>query len=316
MAKGIIFALAACFIWGLIFVIPQMLEGFTPLEVAFGRYFFYGIFSSMILLRGFAHSSFRHPSTLWIKSLKYSFFTSFGYYPFVVLSLRYATPAICALILGISPITIAFYGKWRENEGNYRFLIWPSILILIGLAIINAPQLAEHDFPATFLWGLACSLIALSTWTWYAVSNARLLKMYPELPSSDWSTLMGVSTFFWVVFFGVVYTSLFSHQIEYDKYLTWNSTLSVFLVGTAVLGFVCSWVGAYLWNKASFHLPVSMAGQLLIFETIFGLLFVYLYEQMVPPVWEIAGIAILLSAIYVGVKKSIQAEPSLVVASD
>ena len=55
-----------------------------------------------------------------------------------------------------------------------------------------------------------------------------------------------------------------------------------FLIGCATLGLLCSWVGASLWNKASVFLPVSLAGQLMIFETIFGVLFVYMLNQQMP----------------------------------
>lgn len=306
MFKGVVFALLACFIWGLIFVVPQFMDGFSSIEVALGRYFFYGLISSLILCRAFFRSSFQYPRSIWFKALVFSFFTSFGYYPFVVLSLRFSTPAICTLLLGLSPITIAFYGNWKQKEGDFRFLILPSIMILFGLLIINAPQIMEHDFPATFLLGLFCGLLALGTWTWYAVANARLLKSHSELKSSDWSTLLGVATLFWVLLFGVIFGFLLSDHWEIDKFTTMSPALISYLTGAAVLGFLCSWVGAYLWNKASYSLPLSVTGQLMVFETIFGLLFVYLYEQRLPPLWEVVGIVLLLTAVSLGVRKSSQ----------
>lgn len=309
MTKGIIFALAANLIWGLIFVVPQMMDGFSPLEIALGRYFFYALISTLILTRALIWSSFSYPKSIWMKAFRFSFFTSFGYYPFVVLALRYATPAVCTLILGISPITIAIYGNWKQKEGNFRYLILPSILILIGLIIINAPQFFMENVPATFLLGLFCSLIALTTWSWYAVANSKLLKTHPEIAPGDWSTLLGVSTLVWVLLFGGIFGVFYAEAKDIEHYLTISPALIKFLTGSAVLGFLCSWVGAYLWNKASFLLPVSLAGQLMVFETIFGLLFVYFYEQNIPPLMEFTGIIILISAVLYGIRCSFRSNP-------
>ena len=41
-----------------------------------------------------------------------------------------------------------------------------------------------------------------------------------------------------------------------EKYWTWTPELQVFLIGSATLGLLCAWFGAYLWNQASVHLPV------------------------------------------------------------
>lgn len=308
MLKGITFALAACFIWGLIFVVPQFMEGYNALEVALGRYFFYGMFSILIFTRVKWQGQFNYSSYYWKKALLFSLITTVGYYPFVVMSLRYSSPAICALILGVSPITIAFYGNWQLKEGDFRSLLFPALLILLGMGIINAPHFIEESFPLSHFWGLICALMALTTWTWYAVSNAKILKDHTELASSDWSTMMGVGTLFWVLIFTAFFGLVSPEYVDVKKYVSVNSMWMNFVVGSAILGFICSWVGAYLWNKASFYLPVSLAGQLMIFETIFGLLFVYITEQKVPPLIELLGVAILLMAIVYGMRSFYQKE--------
>jgi drug/metabolite transporter (DMT)-like permease len=143
MFKGITFALSACFIWGLIFIVPQFMTGFTSIEVALGRYFLYGIISSLIFCKDKFQGACSYGKDIWIKALYFSLISTIGYYTSVVLALRYSTPAVCALILGISPISIAFYGNWKQKETTFRSLIFPSLLILIGLVIINIPHLEE-----------------------------------------------------------------------------------------------------------------------------------------------------------------------------
>ncbi len=74
-------------------------------------------------------------------------------------------------------------------------------------------------------------------------------------------------------------------------------------------GVFCSWMGTFLWNKASESLPVSFAGQLTIFETIFGLLFFYLLQNKLPPIQEIIGVTLMLAAILYGMNIFITKEP-------
>lgn len=279
------------------------MTGFTPIEIALGRYFVYGIVSSLIFLKAILQGTFRYPKPIWIKALYFSLFSTIGYYTCVVLALRYSSPAVCALILGVSPIAIAFYGNWRQKETSFRSLIIPSILILVGLVVINVPHLETSASPSCYALGLLFSFFALSAWSWYVVANSRFLKHHPEVRSSDWSTLVGVVTLFWVAFFALILTVFFPNQMHLKKYFIINDELTRFFIGSAILGLLCSWVGTILWNKASLCLPVSLAGQLTIFETVFGVLFVYTLSQSVPSLMETMGIVILMSAVIYGISQ-------------
>ena len=134
-------------------------------------------------------------------------------------------------------------------------------------------------------------------WTWYAVKNAQFLKNHISINSSDWSTLIGINTFFWVIILGAFMFIFFNDLVETEKYLTLNQELVSFLLGSAILGLLCSWVGATLWNKACLCLPIFLAGQLTIFETIFGIFYAYLIDQKIPSLIEGVGIGILFVTI-------------------
>lgn len=300
MLKGVVYALSACLIWGLIFVIPLFMEGFSPIEIALGRYFFYGALSSLIFIRGRWMGAFRFPISTWKKAFAYSFAATIGYYIFFVLSLRFATPAITALILGISPIAIALLGNWKEKEISYKTLIFPSLLLFTGLVIINFPHFTANDSLQLFLLGLICCLGALFSWSWYVVANSRFLKNNPEVPSGDWSTAIGVATLFWVALLGIFWACT---QTSFEKFSSFTPVLTSFLIGSAALGILCSWVGAFLWNRACLYLSVSAAGQMTIFETIFGLIFVCILEKRLPPKLEFLGICLILSSIILALSK-------------
>lgn len=311
MLKGVICALSACFVWGLVFIIPQFVKGFSLLEVALGGYFIYGIISTCILIKCRLQGHCKYPLSVWIKALYFSLVSTIIYYTCVVLAFRFATPVICALILGVSPITIAFYGNWKQRESSFKRLFLPSLMIILGLILINIPHFNNTSTSSAHIFGLICSLVALVAWSWYVVANSRFLKKNPQITSNDWSTLVGVATLLLVFIYSLILGIFFSDQIDMHKYFTPNSELTSFLLGCCVLGILCSWVGAFFWNKASYHLPVSLVGQLAIFETIFGLLFIYALTKNTPPQMECLGIGLFLTAVAYGVRSSYNERPEI-----
>src|SRR5690242_14302842 len=145
MYRGITYALVACLIWGLIFVVPGFMQGFHPFEIALGRYFFYGLISLPIFLGLTLRKKRSYPWKIWFTAFQFTLFSSFIYYTCTVFALQNATPAITALILGIAPITISIYGNWKQRECSFKSLIFPSVLIFIGLALINIPHLYQNE---------------------------------------------------------------------------------------------------------------------------------------------------------------------------
>jgi drug/metabolite transporter (DMT)-like permease len=295
MYKGILLALSACFIWGLIFIIPQFMGNFNPIDIVIGRYLCFGCISFGLLINAKAKGLCNYPLVIWKKAFFLSLLA--GYYLWVILGIRYTSPEICALILGISPITIAFYGIRNEKLSNFKFLIVPSFLILIGLVMINLPSIQLTHSLSDYFIGLTCSSIALVSWSAYVVLNSEFLKNNSQVLSSDWATMQGVTTFLWAVVAGIVYVIFFGKDLSFDKYFTSNPDVLNFWLGCLTLGSLCSWVGGNLWNKASVYLPVTMAGQLMIFETIFGVMFVYIIEMEYPSLLEFSGILLLLGTI-------------------
>jgi len=304
MVKGIAYALGACLIWGLIFIIPQFLDGFTSIEITLGCYFFYGMISLFFLLNDLSQGKGRFEWPIWYKALYFSLISTIVYYTSIILALRFATPAICALTLGVSPIVIIFYGNWKKKECRFRTLILPSILIAIGLVTINAQQLMIGESSSTYFLGIFCAFIGLMCWAWYVIENSQFLKENPEVTAHEWSTLVGVATIFWVLVSGAILAIFFADEINIQKYYALDSATVRFFTGCGVLGLLCTWFAAFLWNRASVNLPMSLLGQLAVFETIFGLVYVYTLDGRLPSVTEYIGIFLFLSSVAYGIHSS------------
>ena len=301
MWLGLIFAVTACLVWGMIFVIPDMLSDFSPLEVTLGRYLSYGLLSSVLILRRGLSIVKTIPLRVWGMAFMFALIANLLYYIAVIFGLRYATAPVTVLILGMCPITIAFYGNWHAKEYRYRDLLIPCIWIIFGMVLVNVSEV-DWTFSAysarKYLIGLLCVVFALIAWSWYTVHNARFLKKNIEVPRSEWATIIGVATLFWALLFAVSLFAFHTSEVEWKKFTHYSPEVGRFLAGVLVLGIFCSWLGCYLWNQASTYLPVSLMGPFIVFETLFGLTYVFLYELRLPSLLEFIGIVLMLGGIY------------------
>ncbi|MCS6474454.1 EamA/RhaT family transporter, partial [Burkholderia thailandensis] len=64
-----------------------------------------------------------------------------------------------------------------------------------------------------------------------------------------------------------------------------------------------SWLGNGLWNAASKRLPLTLSGSPIVFETVFAMLYAFVYEHRMPRALEIAALALLLAGVYGSVRR-------------
>lgn len=298
MLKGVLLVLSACFFWGFIFVIPGLMVGYSSLEIALGRYFFLGLASCAVILIKGLHQWRKFSWNIWRQAFFYALLVNVIYYSSLVTGLFYSGAAVIVLLVGISPITLTFYGNWHQKQCSNRRLILPTIFIAAGLICVNLSSFSSLQAETSWKYGfgLLCGLFSLIIWNWYVIANGEFLKKNPNVSPSDWSTMIGVGTFAWVILIciGVAFVIPIDDLMK-NKEL--DSSLLSFILGGVILGLVCSWLGSYLWNCGSQALPISLAGQLTIFETIFGLAFVYLVEQRYPTLIESLGILTILGGV-------------------
>ena len=64
-----------------------------------------------------------------------------------------------------------------------------------------------------------------------------------------------------------------------------------------ILGVLSSWLATWLWSVASRRLPVSLAGQLIVSETIFAIAFGAIYSGQLPQPSELIGMALMVAGV-------------------
>ena len=183
-----------------------------------------------------------------------------------------------------------------------------SLFIILGLGMLN---LIKYNYAVVYnntrsiysiVFGILFAIIALCMWTWYGVANSNFLKKNNEISSSSWSTFIGIVTLFIaVMMIPIIYYIAPSTFIG-----LWNNLnikyLFPIIISSLILGIIVSWFATLLWNKASRNLPVTLAGQLIVFETISSILYSYLVVKKAPNLFEIIAILLILGGILLAIK--------------
>lgn len=300
MSLAITSVLFACLCWGLIFVVPSFIYGFNPIEIALGRFFFYGLLSFVWLLFNKRYLLSRSYIKAWKKAVWLGLISTIVCYTGMVFGMRFANPAVTALIYAMSPITIALVGNYRKKEFVFGRLFIPSILMAVGVVLANLQAFHySSKSPGEYILGLICGIMGLAAWTWYTVDNSHFLSNQPQMKVNDWSLMMGSATFVLVVFIGSFFVLL---DQDMSKFFVFDLKMQTFLIASLVMGTISTWLAFFFWNLGMKKLPISLAGQLMVFEVIFGLILIYFVENRLPLFMEAMGIVFMLIGVISGCK--------------
>ena len=198
LAAGIGSGIAAGALWGLVFLAPQLLGDFTPLQLSVSRYLAYGLIATLVLLPRWRVAIAPMQASDWWTLTRLSLLGNLIYYVLLGAAVQWAGGAAASLIIGLLPVSVTLVGSRSAGALRLSALAWPLGLCVLGVGLVAAQALAgahddQHDLP-TRLAGLACAFGALLSWTAYSVGNARWLSRRPQISSQDGSLLTGVVT--------------------------------------------------------------------------------------------------------------------------
>jgi len=288
---GLLCGLVAGAFWGGVFLAPKLLDAFTPLQMTAGRYLCYGLASAVLLAPTARAVLGRLTPADWRDLAGLSLLGNIVYYVGLAVSVQIAGVAPASLIIGLLPVTITLVGA-RPGEGvPLRHLAAPLALVGAGVVCINiaAFQTVTDVSVPRLVFGLLAAVGALAVWTIYAVWNARRLAATPRFNSHEWSLLTGVVTGLLSLLLVVPAFLGGAPHMAADWSLFWGVCLAVAL-GASV-------IGNGLWNAASRLLPLSLSGQLIVFETLFALIYGFLHEGRWPHPLESAAIVLMLAGV-------------------
>ena len=82
----------------------------------------------------------------------------------------------------------------------------------------------------------------------------------------------------------------------------WEPTPTHFFIGVLFLGIVCSWLAICFWNDMSRRLTPALGGQMIIFETIFAVIYAHIMRQALPTTLMSVGMVLLLAGVFASVR--------------
>jgi drug/metabolite transporter (DMT)-like permease len=143
-----------------------------------------------------------------------------------------------------------------------------------------------------------CGLFALGAWSWYVIYNTQLLHKNPSINPTAWTALIGAVTLAFTLIAALI--RWWTMEPAYAQQFSIHDQGLVFIAASLVLGLLCSLTAFTLWNIASSQLPSALSGQLAILETVFGLVFIDMFQRHFPTLLEMIGILFILGGIWRG----------------
>ncbi|KFI08354.1 DMT family transporter [Massilia sp. BSC265] len=285
---GIGAGITAGALWGLVFLAPELVPGFTPLQLSAGRYLAYGIAAALLVARAWPRLRRSLTGADWRGLAWLSLAGNIVYYLFLAQAVQTGGVAMTSIVIGLLPITVTLAGLREHGAVPLRRLA-PSLLLGgAGLACIGWEALASGEGGSAI--GLLCALGSLASWTFYAVVNRRWLARLEDVSANEWSLLVGVMTGAQALLLAV---PAFPGGGASHTALEWLQFLGV----VTAVGILCSVVGNALWNYASRALPIALMGQMIVFETVFASLYGFLWEARWPSGLEASALLLLAAGV-------------------
>lgn len=299
MLTGIFAGLIAGALWGLVFVAPSLAPNLSVIDLVSGRFISYGLGSLLVmaLSRGTrALPTLRQAGmALGLSLLGFS-----GYYLLLVLAIRDAGVEVPTLIIGTIPIWVMLLGK---PEG----LLWRALLPGLALTISGVVLMMVEGFSRagtadgqvaagwTYWRGIGYAVLAMVSWTAFALLNSVWLKKHREVKTTDWANWLGVAS-------GLAALLLWNALGSDANVLLAQADIAQAAIVCIATGLGSAWLASVLWNIASRRLSASLCGQLIVSETLFSLLYAFAWVGEWPTGIQWAASVVFVLGILVSIR--------------
>lgn len=306
MRRGVMYGVMAGAIWGMVFLVPRLLPDFAPLLLGAARCMMYGLVSIVAALPMARRLAGKLTRADLFAVGKLALVGNLVYYVFLTAGVHRVGIGPTSLIVGVLPVTVTLAGRRDAGAVPLERLRWPLLLVAAGIVCINVDVFAAGSGASGAasvldkLVGVLCATGALASWTWFAVANTRYLRRNPHFDGNEWSVLLGLATgLFGAALWGVCSLAPNAAHATPHVETRWH----VFWLLNLGLAVGASWLGTGLWNAASKRVPLTLSGQLIVFETLFALLYGFIYDARLPRPLEAAAILLLLAGVAWSVRR-------------
>ena len=294
---GVLLGAGAGALWGLVFLTPELVRAFSPLQLTIGRYLAYGLISAALIAPRWPTLMQTLTRREWLALCWLALAGNTLYYILLSSAVQLGGIAMTSLVIGFIPVAVTIVGSRDQGAVSLHRLV-PSLLlcsagaVCIGWQAIALPAVGRVGVQ---LIGLGCAIGALASWSIYAINNSRWLVRLDHVTAHDWNLLIGIAT--GAQSLALVPISLLVDNLQHDA-TAWAQFAAV-SIGVAVFASI---LGSLLWNRMSRLLPLTLVGQMILFETLFALIYCFLWEQRAPTLLESAAFALVVASVWSCIK--------------
>ena len=266
MLIGVLFGIAACMIWGCVYVAPLILPDYSPVHIAMMRYLVFGMLAAGLAVPEWRELKF-YSTADWRRALALGIVGNIFYYWLLAEACQRAGAPIAGAFTALIPIMVGVIGNMRAGESAvpWRRIVPPLCLSFAGMVCLNWTEfiylVGDGRVTSGNFWlGVGFAFFSSLVWTWYPLSNAEWLLSHPGKSPKTWSTAQGLALL------------------------------------------PCAAVGMALLAGDGTRLPPALGGQMIIFETIFAVTYAHLWRSEWPTPLMLVGLGLLLMGVTASLK--------------
>ena len=181
MISGVLYALLAGMMWGLIFVGPVLVPEYPAVLQSMGRYLALGLIALPLAWLGRARLR-QLSGQDWWTALGLTMMGNLIYYVCLASAIQRTGAPVSTMIIGTLPVVLPVMANllYSQRDGKlpWRRLFPALSCIAVGLVCVNIAELRQ-GLPNFSIWrygsGIGLALVSVACWAWYALRNARWL---------------------------------------------------------------------------------------------------------------------------------------------
>lgn len=305
MLIGLMYGVLACALWGLVYMVPLWLSQYDAMLIALARYAVFGAFSAVLLCFSGKYLKQMTRSDC-LSAIAIGVIGNLFFYWLLASAVQLAGAPVAGAFTAVIPISVAIVANLsdRRRGGGVAWgrLTFPLSLVAAGMVCLNWTEfnyflMSSDEPPAGFWLGVFYAFLSLLVWTWYPISNARWLLAHRKISPSFWTAAQGAGTLPAALIGLGIYIVASEHPMA-----LLGETPGKFVIGILILGLICSWVAICFWNAMSQRLTPALGGQMIIFETIFAVIYAHIMRAAVPTPLMTIGMVLLLTGVFASVR--------------
>lgn len=289
-AKYYIAIFAAVFIWSSAFIAAKVaLTGIGPFSLSLFRITIaFAVLFPFALKRGF-----RFRNLFSNNAFLYGLFGYGGNLVLLTFGLVTCTASISAIIHGLFPVFMIFFGYTMLNEHITRNKILGIIFSVAGVVIASVGDLTQES--TTTLFGIVLVVASVLTWAYYSVFSKKTAEGTDSFVLSE-------------ICFGTGFLCILPFALLEQVYTDFSMPGPEALFSLIYLGVMSGALGIVLWNFGLKKIDSGVAGVYFNLMPVIGLVLAFFFRERIA-LLQFAGCILILAGVFICTRAEKESQP-------